>query len=151
MSSGRARRRWGRSAVVVLLVLSLGVVLWALWPGYRPEALGGPKPLPEPTLTDEDDIWRDGKVFPASGQVEQGVEYRFELYHCGIDETLDFDGSFWDPAEPLPDANWVANQDAGTMTLIAPNRARYDSLEGGSVEFVRHDGPRLQKEIPGCA
>ncbi|MDQ4143439.1 MAG: hypothetical protein M3198_06810 [Actinomycetota bacterium] len=149
-ASGTASKRWVAPALI-FVVLGVGGLLLVFWPGYTPELLGGPAPLPAPTFTDEDDIWRDGKVFPASARVEQGVEYRFELYHCGIDETLDFDGSFWDPVGPLPNANWVANEDEGTMTLIAPNRARYESLEGGSVEFVRHEGPRSQKEIPGCA
>ena len=151
MSPAKRRLTWRHLFFVAVVVGGVGAALWVWSPGYKPEVLGGPQPLPEPTLTTEDEIWRNGKVFPASAPVEEGVQYRFELGHCGIDDLIDFDGSFWDPEGPLPDAPFAANEDEGIMTLIAEDRARYESLGGGVVTFVRHDGPRLQKQVAPCA
>ena len=142
------RRRYIFLSLALLVLAGLGLVVWGSWE-ERPSLFGGPRPLPDPTLDTEEEIWRDGKVFPASAEVEQGVEYSFDLDHCGVDDFIDFDGSFWDPLA-LPPGNWVANSDQGTMTLLGPDRARYDSFKEGSVTFERHDGPRLQKEVSLC-
>ncbi|HKP51797.1 MAG TPA: hypothetical protein VJ183_04005 [Chloroflexia bacterium] len=98
---------------------------------------------------------------PNSARVQQGQAYEFGIFtHCGVDHSVDFDGSFWDLANGPDDGNapiYVGNPgQKGIMTLVDPNHARFDySFEGrrfisgqlvpthgGSIDFVRHAGPK---------
>lgn len=87
--------------------------------------------------------------YPTSAKVVQGQVYIFSLYtHCGIDQYVDFDGSFWDAAEPeyrkfgnAPSGVGDPGQ-MGTMTLLDADRARFE-VDGRSFDFIRHDGPKV--------
>lgn len=66
----------------------------------------------------------------------------YQLYtHCGI-EWAHIDGTFWRAKHPLSDgsgnprAGWGNPFQDGTLTLIGPTTARFDSPEG-SVTFER--------------
>ena len=86
---------------------------------------------------------------PLSPSAELGKAYPFKLYtHCGADLAVDFDGSFWQLSNPteVPQSLGDPSQE-GTMTLIDPDHARFD-FEGGSLWFIRHQGP---KYILPCA
>lgn len=89
-------------------------------------------------------------MWPRSGQVEQGVEYRYETGHCGLTYDLDFDGSFWRAVNPNRDKeppSFFINQDEGYITLVSENEARYESSTGEMVELRRIEGPIV---IGGC-
>ena len=91
-----------------------------------------------------------------SARVEPGRAHPFRLHtHCGVDFNVDFDGSFWDLADPawagtgggnLPASRPIGNpfQD-GAMTLIDADRARFD-FPGGQIAYRRHTGPKI---VPG--
>ena len=56
---------------------------------------------------------------PQSVHVERGKAYPFVLFtHCGVDEYVDFDGSFWDLLEKKYAPGSLGNpSQRGTMTL----------------------------------
>lgn len=93
---------------------------------------------------------------PHSARVQPGTTVAFRLAtHCGVDFATDFDGSFWDVADPAwatrggnpPHTIGNPVQD-GTMTLVDANHARFD-FPGGRIEYTRHQGPKI---VPGlCA
>lgn len=96
-----------------------------------------------------------------SGRASQGVDYDFVLHtHCGLDRSVDFDGSFWEHSEtrkaeaaeprslssspslvPMTDPF-----DHGSMTLISRNTAEFHSSNGDSIIFRRRNGV---KHLPG--
>ena len=115
-------------------------------PGAGPMRTVTPDPsgaIPNPGM-----LW-----YPMSAKVVQGQAYIYSLYtHCGLDQRVDFDGSFWDAAEPeyrkwgnappgIGDPGHI-----GTMTLLDAGHARFE-FDGGSFDFIRHIGPKV---IPGC-
>lgn len=91
--------------------------------------------------------------YPSSAKVIQGQAYIFSIYtHCGLDQHVDFDGSFWIAAEPAY-REWgnappgIGNPgQMGTMTLLDADHARFE-FDGGSFDFIRHDAP---KAFRGC-
>ena len=136
----------------VLVVVAAGIA-WSFWPGYKPTFLGGPEPLPSPTVRDNrmQEVGKDRfKFWPASAEVEQGVEYQFRSDHCGLDFLTDFDGSFWIPEEvPGDGPTYYYNEDDGTMTLVSSDRALYVSSDGQETNLTRHPGPITVKRL--CA
>jgi len=84
---------------------------------------------------------------PESAHVERGRAYPFLLFtHCGVDEYVDFDGSFWDLAEKMYAPGSLDNSaQRGTMTLTEDGHALFE-FDGGSVLFSRHPGPKV---LPG--
>ncbi len=94
------------------------------------------------------------RSFPRSERASLGVSYQFQLYtHCGLDwpQTMDFDGSFWDPIGPAPPSDGFGNPpagfgnpiDCGTITLISPTLAQYRSSTGTVMQWRRHPGPQI--------
>lgn len=86
--------------------------------------------------------------YPMSAKVIQGQAYIFSLYtHCGIDQYVDFDGSFWDAADSAYRETGNAPQgvgnpgQSGIMTLLDADHARFE-FDGGSFDFIRHMGPK---------
>lgn len=113
----------------------------------------GAEQLPEDVSARRSPPLADGRfrVWPSSAQVEEGVEYVYETGHCGLTYELDFDGSFWEPAvEPGNEEppSFFINQDAGTITLVSEDEARYEASTGETVELRRLHGPIV---LPGCA
>jgi hypothetical protein len=121
----------------------------------RPGAVGKPAELPPPIRDDYRSEFvsdeRGNRFWPRSGQVQEGVVYRFEVPHCGLDWLVDFDGSFWDgrlivdagpgwvPPDEIPDG------DVGTMELVGPGLVLYESSAGGWTLLSRVDGPVVRQ------
>lgn len=151
--------------VPVSLVLCLAAMLLSACNETPQGSVGSiertPLPLP-PTRTadsqptpDESDTSPELGVLtePVSGKVQLGQAYIFAIYtHCGLDQRVDFDGSFWIAADPSlrefgnAPAGVGNPVQSGVMTLIDTNLARFE-YDGGQFDFIRHEGP---KRIRGC-
>jgi hypothetical protein len=129
--------------MISIVVLGSGIYLLAR-PASRPAFLGGPKPLPDPTRSEyKSEVTKNGMRFwPISASVEEGVEYRYNTGHCGLEYMTDFDGSFWIP-EREAGRKFYFNEDEGTMTLLSPNRALYRASNGVEADLARHHGPMV--------
>ena len=129
--------------IVIGVVFIGGVALTQLIvnPEWRPSLFGGPRPLPDPTRSDfEVRETADGTEYTSrTAPLEEGVEYRFDTGHCGLQWMTDFDGSFWVPEEPMsgPIPFFYFNQDRGTIEIVSEDRAIYRSDEGGTAKLTR--------------
>ena len=83
-------------------------------------------------------------VSPAGAQV--GVDYRYDMPHCGIHSPIDVDGSYWD-AVGEPEDSVRFDGRTGTFRLTGQDEATFTSDDGEVLRLVRHDGP---KSFPGC-
>jgi hypothetical protein len=132
-------------------------------PGTAPGA--APTIAPVPDLADDalPDVppaaTRAAVLIPTSPRAEPGIAYPFELMvHCGVDYSVDFDGSFWDLAarEDVPTLGGIPSYE-GRMTLVTRNRARFDfdpysstfapsgsDVDLASFYFERHEGPKRE-------
>ncbi len=136
---GRVGARRVRVAVLGLAVMAL--VGAACGESGTSEA----RPLPSPTASPRHEILPDGRVriWPTSARVEEGVPYRITVFtHCGLEHSLDFDGSFWDVTEQpaLPELGGF--EDEGEITLESRDAATYRSASGQVFRLARHEGPR---------
>ncbi|HET9345584.1 MAG TPA: hypothetical protein VFO05_07775 [Candidatus Limnocylindrales bacterium] len=87
-------------------------------------------------------------ITPTSPRVGPGP-VQFDLGHCGLHSPVDFDGSLWDPIGEIDgDAPDAINAAAGQIVLLGPQRARFRSDGGFTVDLARRDGP---KAYPLCA
>ena len=83
-----------------------------------------------------------------SGSAEMGAPHRIGLWDCEDTRdgptVADFDQSLWlpvrrDPAELMSLAEIADGPgDAGTITLVGPDRAQYQSDRGSVFTFERH-------------
>ena len=98
------------------------------------------------------------EVSPNSPRASLGKPYPFVLnIHCGLDFEVDFNGSFWklDERRGVPEdyLGGGVPELEGTMTLITPDRARFDfdpasiytnlRPSRASIFFVRHEGRKI--------
>jgi hypothetical protein len=74
-----------------------------------------------------------------SARATMGKAYTFQLStRCGIDYSVDFDGSFWDASGTRPAG--IGNPiQKGTITLIDTRHARF-SYDKGTISYTRHIG-----------
>ncbi len=79
---------------------------------------------------------------PASAQVQQGIPYRFEVGHCGLEHVVDFDGSFWESVaeERSDDVRALFSRDRGVITLESADRATYMASGGEAITLRRLEG-----------
>ena len=86
-------------------------------------------------------------ITPTSLRVGPGP-MRFKFEHCGLNSPIDFDGSLWDPVGEIDgDAADAINAAVGQIALLEPQRARFRSDGGFTVDLVRRDGA---KSYPLC-
>jgi hypothetical protein len=78
-------------------------------------------------------------ISPTGAQI--GVEYGYEMPHCGVRSPIDVDGSFWDPVDVLPDPV-VFDGQLGTFTLVSITEATFSATSGGVLHLVRHAGAK---------
>ena len=108
-----------------------------------PPGLRGLEPLPKPTaqyeIVDKGEVY---EVEPVSAPLTQGVRYRYNTGHCGLDFMADFDGSFWIPHAPEGKApDFFINETEGTLVVLSHERALFRAPDGGSALLTRHKGP----------
>lgn len=138
MASTKPMRSWELVAIASVLVLGIAVAAVIL---TRPREM--PTPLSQDNRSEFVSNSAGSRFWPRSAPVEEGVTYRFDTGHCGLNHLPDFDGSFWDAVNP--DAGeepiFFYNGDVGTIVLLGSNEAQYTSSSGQEVELVRIDGP----------
>ena len=127
--------------------ISLLVALLLLAGCGQVDQAAAPRPLPAPASEprteelDEDQV----RIWPRSAPIEHGVPYSLTAFtHCGLDHTLDVDGSFWEVVD-APDDPWAVldnPDDDGVITILDDDHAIYTSSGGGRFGLVRTEGPR---------
>jgi hypothetical protein len=131
------KRAW---VVPIIVVLAVGFAAAAV-------ILTWPRELPPPLSPDNrSEFVSDSggfRFWPRSAPIEEGVTYRFDTGHCGLNHLPDFDGSFWDAVNPNTGEEpiFFYNGDVGTIVLVGPKEARYTSSSGQEVKLIRIDGP----------
>jgi hypothetical protein len=140
---------------VVPLIVGVSAIALIAAPGKPARLLARPMP-PNSSPTPAIPVDSEFVVFPNSGPVERGVDYRYTLgTHCGLNEAVDFDGSLWDFAGPGAPDDGNGNPplgfdnpfDYGTMRLVSQGVAEYRSSEGTIVVYHRRDG---SKQVGMC-
>lgn len=121
-------------------------------------AIAGAREMPPGGPFQEGRIGPNGETIfePVSADIEEGVAYRFNLGHCGLQSPVDIDGSFWDeldgvtangqPFDLRQDGEMI-NATAGVVVVIG-DEARFRTESGSIIRFARHEG---DKGFPGCA
>ena len=70
-----------------------------------------------------------------------GVNYAYDMPHCGLGSPIDVDGSFWDaavlPADPVQFDGLP-----GGFLLTSPTEASFTALDGSVLRLVRHTGAK---------
>jgi hypothetical protein len=106
-----------------------------------------PYPLPSPIAPVRSEPVAAGryKFWPQSAPVVEGIEYAFEVGHCGLEFLTDFDGSFWLPFESgrrNPPYVFYGNDDGvGKIVLVDVNRSVYTNFMGVEIPLRRVRGP----------
>ena len=111
-------------------------------PTPPPEPVKAPTALPRPTSTPmpRPTVGQPTEEGPPEGPgVLLGQPYSFRIGgHCGVRDTR-FDGRWWLP-DPVPAYGSnnppTADDGAGTMTLVAEDRAVFVARSGRTVEFL---------------
>ena len=134
-----SKRSWFLTATGVALVALIAALIMST----------RPRQLPAPLREDfRSEFVSDGdgyRFWPRSAPVDEGVTYRFETGHCGLDFMLDFDGTFWNAVNPKAGEEpiYFYNQDVGTIELTGHDLATYTSSSGEKIRLERIDGPVL--------
>lgn len=99
----------------------------------------------QPVLDRGPNSWTLLPISPRGAAI--GVDYRYEMPHCGIHSPIDVDGSFWDATRIDP--NSVDFDGAsGTIRLTTGDAATFVDAGGRKLHLVRHSGA---KTFGGCA
>lgn len=70
-----------------------------------------------------------------------GINYRYEMPHCGIRDLIDIDGSFWDALDIDP-SSVAFDGRSGHFRLTSPTSATFTSDGGEALNLARHDGAK---------
>jgi hypothetical protein len=135
-------------AVVIAVVAGISFGLAMRDSSLAPDLdWSAPVALPSPTRSDlRSEFVSDEqgfRFFPRSGHLEPNIAYVFDTGHCGLGHLIDFDGSFWRPAdrERADSFDLLVNQDVGAMAYVGRDRAIYRSSDGIEIRMERIDGP----------
>ena len=111
-----------------------------------------PTELPPPSAAGYSPVSvQDGLRYePISGRVIASEAYRFDTGPCGLGWLIDFDGSFWQLADPPagPDP-LLTNEDVGAIALVDFDRAIYRSSQGADYPLDRLSGPVVTQPCNG--
>jgi hypothetical protein len=68
-----------------------------------------------------------------------GIDYAYDMPHCGIASPIDVDGSFWEAVGFSPTSVEFDGQ-TGTFRLTSPTEAVFTAGNGSVLRLVRHAG-----------
>jgi hypothetical protein len=139
--------------VAIIVVLSLALVQAC---ASDPALSASPSPFlpfPEGVVIEPGPDAPSATVSAASqGGAEIGVDYRYELGHCGFGSPFDFDGSLWDPTGALDrlgglvdaeqEVGELINATSGVIRLLDDDHAQFLMPSGTVVALARHEGPK---------
>lgn len=136
---GAGRRRPNMMQRLTLLMAASLFVLSACGGDISPLRTLPPGPEVPPAEPLPDGRFR---VPAGSGPVDPGVPYAFTINgHCGLEEAvIDFDGSLWNPTEPVPQVDELGADPLGSisgrMTLDEQNRRRAEFRSDNGASFI---------------
>ena len=146
MTDGRRSRRIEGAKVRGLALAAFVFVAAACGPSLSPapwrDAVLTPAPdaiARQPVLGRTPDSITIAPVSPTGAAI--GVDYLYDMPHCGIMSPIDVDGSFWDSVENLEDP--VAfDGSSGVFRLIDRQTANYTKTSGEVLRLSRHEGSK---------
>ncbi|MCA1726930.1 MAG: hypothetical protein LC722_04565, partial [Actinobacteria bacterium] len=109
------------------------------------------RPYPDEGFRSDSTPLPDGRYRYTAGSppAALGVPYRYSIHvHCGIDQLVDFDGSFWEIDGASPALSQATPEINGTITLVEEDRAVFELDSGDKAEF-RRDG--TEKRLSLCS
>jgi len=134
------------SLLVAGFVLASAVVLGgcAASPAHSPPVASWGVDVPEATVANpvvgrsRDSI----TLLPVSPRgATVGVDYAYDMPHCGIHSPIDVDGSFWD-AVGIDPGSADFDGTLGTFRLVTPHEATFTRRDGAVLQLVRHAGAK---------
>jgi hypothetical protein len=103
-------------------------------------ALAGPPDTPR--ITEAEIAW-SGRLVPQSPPAGGPGPFPFEVGHCGLWNSVDFDTSWWVPiGEVDGDIPAMINSEQGRVRLLTPTNAEYLSPAGARVTLARFPGAK---------
>jgi hypothetical protein len=103
--------------------------------------LAGPPDSPGVVAAAE--IGWTGLLAPASPPAGGPGPFPFEVGHCGIWNSVDFDASWWVPVGEVDgDIPAMINGEQGQIRLLTPTTAEYLGPDGSRVTLARFPGAR---------
>lgn len=103
-------------------------------------ALAGPPDAPRIT---EAEIGWSGQLLPQSGPAGGPGPFPFDVGHCGLWNSVDFDASWWVPVGEVDgDIPAMINSEQGQIRLLTPTTAEYVGPDGARVTLARFPGAK---------
>jgi hypothetical protein len=86
---------------------------------------------------------RTEPVQPSSLRVNGPGPFEFEVGHCGLGHSVDFDGSFWVLSGQVNErAQAVFNPERGVINLVDRNVAEYRGTDDAPIRLARFPGAK---------
>ena len=142
-----ARTRWS-GMPLVLAMLASALAGCALDPVPRPRQVAWGDRVPEAAAEDvaAQPVVARGPISitllpisPTGAAV--GIDYAYDMPHCGFTGPIDVDGSFWDAVGIAPNAVAFDGLE-GTFRLASPMEATFTSSRGNVLHLVRRSGTK---------
>lgn len=104
-------------------------------------SLAGPPNAP--TVVEAPDIGWSGLLLPQSPPAGGPGPFPFEVGHCGLWNSVDFDAGWWIPVGEVDgDIPAMINAEQGQIRMLTPATAEYLGPDGSRVQLARFPGPK---------
>ena len=138
--------RNGIRAAALVITLLLAVACQSMTTTPSQIVWGDEVPLPAPDVVAAQPVVTRGSdtitlmpISPTGAQI--GVEYRYDMPHCGIGGAIDVDGSFWD-AVGVGSPSVTFDGQAGTFRLDTATKGTFTATNGDVLQLMRHAGAK---------
>lgn len=110
--------------------------------GSEPLTYAVSGPPDAPIVAEQEGFW-SGRLVPQSPPAGGPGPFPFEVGHCGLWNSVDFDTSWWVPiGEVDGDIPAMINSEQGRIRLLTPTTAEYLSPAGARVTLARFPGAK---------
>lgn len=100
-------------------------------------------PPASPRIVEAAEIGWSGLLLPQSRPAGGSGPFPFEVGHCGLWHSVDFDASWWVPVGEVDgDINAMINGEAGRIRLLTATTAEYLGPDGARVTLARFPGAK---------